>query len=98
MSFSKKLFRIALLGSLLTALCAVSASAANLGVGTVTADALRLRADASSDADILATASRDDVVVVLEEVDDTWFRVDYKTIEGYMWLSQLMWILATDGS
>ena len=84
MSFSKKLFRIALLGSLLTALCAVSAAAANLGVGTVTADALRLRPDASSEADILATASRDDVVVVLEEVDDTWFRVDYKTIEGYM--------------
>lgn len=84
MSFSKKLFRVALLGSLLTALCAVSASAANLGVGTVTADALRLRADATSDAAILATAGMDDVVVVLEEVGDDWFRVDYKTIEGYM--------------
>lgn len=84
MSLSKKLFRVALLGSLLTALCAVSASATNLGVGTVTADALRLRSDAASDAAILATASMDDVVVVLEEVDDAWFRVDYKTIEGYM--------------
>lgn len=84
MSFSKKLFRIALMGSLLTVFFAVSASAANLGVGTVTADALRLRAEAASDAAILATASKDEVVVVLEEVDDAWFRVDYKTIEGYM--------------
>ena len=84
MSFSKKLLRVALMGSLLTAFFAVSASAANLGVGTVTADALRLRDEASSDAAILATASKDEVVVVLEEVDDAWFRVDYKTIEGYM--------------
>lgn len=84
MSFSKKLFRIALMGSLLTVFFAVSASAANLGVGTVTADALRLRAEAASDAAILATASKDEVVVVLEEADDAWFRVDYKTIEGYM--------------
>lgn len=84
MSFLKKLLRIALMGSLLTVFFAVSASAVNLGVGTVTADALRLRADAASDAAILATASKDEVVVVLEEVDDTWFRVDYKTIEGYM--------------
>jgi len=84
MSFSKKLFRIALMGSLLTVLFAVSASAANLGVGTVTADALRLRAEPASDASILATAEKDDIVVVLEEIDDTWFRVDYKTIEGYM--------------
>lgn len=84
MSFPKKLFRIALMGCLLTVFCAISASAANLGVGTVTADALRLRADAASDAAILATANKDDVVVVLEEVDTDWFRVDYKTIEGYM--------------
>lgn len=84
MSFSKQLFRAALIGALLTVLFAVGASAVNLGVGTVTADALRLRAEAVSDAAILATAGKDDVVVVLEEVDDAWFRVDYKTIEGYM--------------
>ncbi len=84
MSFFNKLFRGVLMGSLLTVFFAVSASAANLGIGTVTADALRLRAEAASDAAILATANKDDVVVVLEEVDDAWFRVDYKTIEGYM--------------
>ncbi len=84
MSFSKKLLRMALMGSLLTAFFAVSASAADLGVGTVTVEALRLRSEAASDASILATAEMDDVVIVLEEVDDAWFRVDYKSIEGYM--------------
>ncbi len=84
MSFSKKLLRMALISSLLTIFFAVGASATDLGVGTVTADALRLRAEADSDASILATAEKDDVVIVLEEVDDVWYRVDYKSIEGYM--------------
>ncbi len=84
MSFSKKFLRMALMSSLLTIFLAVSASATDLGVGTVTADALRLRAEAASDASILATAEKDDVVIVLEEVDDAWFRVDFKSIEGYM--------------
>lgn len=84
MSLLKKLIRTTLMGALLTALCAVSASATHIGVGTVTADALRLRSDAASDASILATASRDDLVVVLEEIDEGWFKVDYKSIEGYM--------------
>lgn len=85
MSFSKKLFRIAWMGAVLTALCVVSAFAEeSLGVGTVTADALRLRAEAAPDAAILATAEKDDVVVVLEEVDEEWYRVDYRSIEGYM--------------
>ena len=84
MSLPKKLIRTTLMGALLTALCAVSASATHIGVGTVTADALRLRSDAASDASILATASRDDLVVVLEEIDEGWFKVDYKSIEGYM--------------
>lgn len=84
MVFSNKLFRFALLGSLLTGLCVVSASAACLGVGTVNTDALRLRSEADPEASILATADKDDVVVVLEEIDDTWYRVDYNTIEGFM--------------
>lgn len=84
MSFSKKLFRIALMASLLTVFCVVSAAAAHVGVGTITADALRLREEADPNASILATANRDDVVVVLEEVDDSWYKVDYKSIEGYM--------------
>lgn len=84
MSFIKRPLQAAFIGSLLTTLFVMGASATSLGIGIVTADALRLRADAASDASILATAAKDDVVVILEEVDDAWFRVDYKTIEGYM--------------
>lgn len=84
MVLTKKLFRFVTVGALLTLLCMVSASAENLGVGTVTADALRLREEASAESAILATASRNEVVVVLEEMDENWFRVDYNTIEGYM--------------
>ena len=84
MNLTKKLFRSAALGALLTLLCVVSTSAENLGVGTVTADALRLRGEAEAESSILATASKDEVVVVLEEVDEIWYKVDYNTIEGYM--------------
>lgn len=84
LSFTKKLFRITLLGSLFTVFCMLGASAENLGIATVTAESLRLRAEGSSEATILATAVKDDVVVVLEAVDENWYRVDYKTIEGYM--------------
>ena len=79
MNLTKKLFRSAALGALLTLLCVVSASAENLGVGTVTADALRLRGEAEAESSILATASKDEVVVVLEEVDEIWYKVDYVT-------------------
>lgn len=89
MSMTKTLIRTALMGALLTALCAVTASATHIGVGTVTADALRLRSDAASDASILATASKDDIVVVEEQIDDGWYKVDYKSIEGYMSASYL---------
>lgn len=87
MRFSKSLLRIAFLGSLLTALFVVSAAAANsnnIGVGTVTAEALRLRSEAHADGSILATASKDELVMVLDEADEGWYKVDYRSIEGYM--------------
>ena len=84
MSFSKKLLRTTILTFALSALCVVGASAASLGVGTVTADALRMRAEPGTDASILATAAKDDHVVVLEEAVEGWYKVDYQTVEGYM--------------
>ncbi len=84
MNITKKLLRIMFVCSVLTLLCVVSAFAENVGVGTVTADALRLRSEASPDGEIVATAALDDLVLVLEEVDDSWYKVDYKSIEGYM--------------
>lgn len=84
MPFMGKLVRTSLVTFALSALCVVGASAASIGVGTVTADALRMRAEASTEAKILATAVKDDRVVILEEAAEGWYKVDYQTVEGYM--------------
>ena len=80
----RKLVRTALLTVALSALCVVGASAASVGVGTVEADALRLRESAGTDATILATAAKGDTVVVLEDAGSGWYKVDYNSVEGYM--------------
>ena len=79
-----KFMRTALLTVAVSAVCVVGASAASVGAGTVNTDALRLREEANSSSTILATASKGDVVVVLEEESDGWYKVDYKSVEGYM--------------
>ena len=79
-----KLLRTALLTAALSTVCVVTASAASVGVGTVNADALRLRDEASTEATILATAAKGDTVVVLEEAGDGWYKVDYQSVEGYL--------------
>lgn len=76
--------RFALMTALLSALCVVGASAACVGLGTVNANALRLRSEADPEASILATALQGDLAVILEEVDENWYRVDYKSVEGFM--------------
>lgn len=69
----------------LTLLCVGSASATNIGVGTVNADGgLRLRAEANTTSAILNTAYTGETVVVLEEAENGWYKVDYKSVEGYM--------------
>ena len=79
-----KLARTAFLTIALSALCVVGASAASVGAGTVNVDALRLREEASTSSTILATASKNDTVVVLEDAGNGWYKVDYKSVEGYM--------------
>lgn len=79
-----KLLRVVFLSATLSALCVVGASAASLGVGTVDADALRLREEATTESTILATAAKGDTVVILEDAGNNWYKVDYKTVEGYM--------------
>lgn len=79
-----KLLRTAVLTIALSALCVVGASAASVGVGTVNTDALRLRDSASTTATILGTASKGDTVVVLADAGNGWYKVDYKSVEGYM--------------
>ena len=84
MPHTGKIIRTALMTVIVSALCVVGASATSVGVGTVTADALRMRTDSNTDATILATASKGDTVIILEDAGNGWYKVDYKTTEGYM--------------
>lgn len=74
-------------GAVLTGVLAgcfvLSASATDIGIGTVKGDGLRLRSDAGIEYDVLASASEGDTVFVLEEAD-SWYKVDYGTQVGYM--------------
>lgn len=83
MSYLKKALHISLLFGVLL-LCAGHASAAGYGVGTVSGDGLRLRAESSMDAAVLTTASSGDHVLVLEDAADGWYRVSWQSQEGYM--------------
>ena len=87
---SGKLLRAALVGCVCTALFTIGAAAAPVGAGTVTADALRVRATPSAEGDIVATAPSGASVVVLEDKADGWYKVSYNAAEGYMsaeWLT-----------
>lgn len=85
MPLLKNVVRTALIATALSALCVVGASAACIGVGTVDVDALRLRAEPNTESSILATSTKDETVVVLEAAEtEGWYKVDYKSVEGYM--------------
>ena len=79
-----KFLRVAVLSVAVSCLCVVGAAATSVGVGTVEADALRLRESADTSSTILATAPKGATVVVLEDAGNNWYKVDYNTVEGYM--------------
>lgn len=63
---------------------------ASVGTANVTADSLRLRAEASMDSAILATAPKGATVELLSEAENGWYKVTYAGKEGFMsaeWLS-----------
>jgi len=68
---------------LFTVVCSVSALAVEAQVGTVTGDTLNLRASQSSESEILGSAKKDDLVVVLQKSDD-WYQVVFDQTYGYM--------------
>ncbi len=85
----KRTYRIVILLALLVlALTAitVSANATELktGIGIVDAGSLRLRGSASTDGEIISTASRGDAVIIIREVGD-WYLVNYNLDIGYMY-------------
>jgi cell wall-associated NlpC family hydrolase len=86
MKKTTRLLRFVLMLTVVIASLVVVASATELklGVGIVESNGLRLRAKASTSADILATASYGDTVVVIRDTGDGWYLVDYNLEIGYM--------------
>lgn len=77
--------RVAILGAALSALCVVGASAASLGVGTVNADGgLRMRAEAGTSSDILATIPNNSEILVVADNGSGWYQVDYDGAQGFV--------------
>ena len=80
-----RLIALVLTVALLAGFAALPASATSIktGIGVVTASSLRLRAAASTDSEILATAYAGDCVVIIQEVNG-WYLVNYNLQIGYM--------------
>ena len=65
-------------------LCTSAAEAQQVfGIGFVNASSLRLRSQASTSASIVATASQNDCVVILQQTGD-WYLVNFNLQTGYM--------------
>lgn len=80
----KRLTQTVLITSAALLLCAGQASALSFGAGTVTGGSLRLREDASLNANVLDTLDAGVHVVVLEDVVDGWYKVSYLDKTGYV--------------
>ncbi|MCI8399694.1 MAG: C40 family peptidase [Oscillibacter sp.] len=65
-------------------LCVGTANAEGVGVATISADGLRLRAEPNTEAKVLTTASNGSRAIVLGDAQDGWYPVSYHAEEGYM--------------
>ena len=87
MKFPKRILCLALTALLMAGCFSMTAFAAEnncvQGVGFVTATSLRMRKEANANAPILATASKNECVVILEKVGQ-WYKVNFNLQEGYM--------------
>lgn len=84
----KRIYRVLLvLTVLIVSVCALTlcadATELKTGIGIVEAGSLRLRADDSTDSEVLATAHQGDSVVIIKKVGD-WYLVNYNLDIGYM--------------
>lgn len=70
-------------------ICVSAAGAVKSGIGFVTASALRLRSAPSTDSETLTVAANGEVVVVVDQESDEWYKVIYNLQEGYMHSSYL---------
>ena len=86
MKFSKQVMAAALTLMILLSIFSVSAFAESslvYGIGFVNATGLNLRAQPSTDAPVLATANSGECVVILE-LSEGWYHVNYNLQDGYM--------------
>lgn len=96
--FKFKLMRTLAICAALTAALSASAFAASIGGATVSASALNLRTEPSTQSSSLTTAPRGSVVVVGAAVDQNWYKVVYKGAVGYMSSEYLDFSQVMDGS
>ena len=92
MKFSERmiclLLTVMLLGSVLSLPAYAAESDCIQGIAFVNADSLRLRSEPSTASKVLATAAKNEVVILLGKSDE-WYRVSYNLTEGYMHSSYL---------
>ncbi len=70
---------------------------ASYGTGSVSADALRMRSNPSTNSTVIMTLSKGTQVELLTAEENGWFKVSYKGTEGYMsadWIN----VLSTEAS
>ena len=89
MNFKAKVMRTAVTAGLALVMT-TGVAFASIGTGTVTADSLRLRSEASTSSSTLAQAPKGSTVTVEEDLGNGWYKVTYGNRIGYMsgeWLT-----------
>lgn len=91
-----KLLKTSLLTAAFAALLTITALADNIGGGTVTASALRIRAEMSTDAEIVTTVPRGATVLLTGPETDGWYPVWYRDCSGFMSAEYITFVETVD--
>ena len=78
----KRGFRVALTAALLCVCLAVTAYAQSYGTGTVTCSVLNMRRSATTNSAVIASATRNTKVTVLENQSNGWYKVNLNGTVG----------------
>lgn len=81
---AKHLLRCAVLGTALTALLTISASAAVFGAGAVNASGLRFRAVPDANGEVICTVPDGTGLIVLADAANGWYHVTYEGTQGFV--------------
>lgn len=83
--------------AVMAAALAAPADAASVGSATVVADTLNLRVAPETSADVLTTASEDDLVIVGDKSNAAWYKVVCRGYTGYMSANSLNFSETNEG-